>query len=298
MQHLLFLAYIIAFAVGFATILFSILFYLKEKIRWVFYYLFLLIPFTVLLFIYALQLYNVINTNVTSDVLAIFIFINLGTLSYFIPYVITKITSANWGKKHNAVAIPIIVAYVVMLILSFALERHFVFYTILNAIFYGALLYSLILGVIRLKKIEHPQLKIIIGIFILLSAVFAPFFFFDTYAAAVLPTFKERSTNTMWALPIYYFWWNISVLSYFVSYFYNIKSSPNFGLTEEFIRDKRITPREQEILELITKGMTNNEIGRELDISPNTVNNHIANIYEKTGFRSRFEIITLLKRKF
>ena len=41
--------------------------------------------------------------------------------------------------------------------------------------------------------------------------------------------------------------------------------------------------------------MTNKEIGDELSISVNTVNNHIANIFSKTQVRSRIDLLNILK---
>lgn len=55
-----------------------------------------------------------------------------------------------------------------------------------------------------------------------------------------------------------------------------------------------ITEREFDVIKLIRKGMTNKEIGYELGISVYTVNNHIANIFQKTGVRSRIDLLNVL----
>ncbi len=57
----------------------------------------------------------------------------------------------------------------------------------------------------------------------------------------------------------------------------------------------KITEREFEVIKLIKKGMTNKEIGFELKISVNTVNNHIANIFQKTGVKSRIDLLNVLQ---
>ncbi len=57
----------------------------------------------------------------------------------------------------------------------------------------------------------------------------------------------------------------------------------------------KITEREFEVIKLIKKGMTNKEIGYELKISVNTVNNHIANIFQKTGVKSRIDLLNVLQ---
>lgn len=48
--------------------------------------------------------------------------------------------------------------------------------------------------------------------------------------------------------------------------------------------------RELDVLRLVVRGMTDNEIGRELFISPRTVQNHLTRIREKTGLRRRSEL--------
>lgn len=58
-----------------------------------------------------------------------------------------------------------------------------------------------------------------------------------------------------------------------------------------------LTSREIDVLRLVAKGMTNREVGRELDISHRTVQGHLANVYGKLGVNSRTEAVTkALKR--
>jgi DNA-binding NarL/FixJ family response regulator len=48
--------------------------------------------------------------------------------------------------------------------------------------------------------------------------------------------------------------------------------------------------RELDVLRLVAQGRTDNEIGKELFISPRTVQNHLTSIREKTGLRRRSEL--------
>ncbi len=49
-----------------------------------------------------------------------------------------------------------------------------------------------------------------------------------------------------------------------------------------------LTPREQQVLELVEQGYKNREIALELGIRPGTVKIHLKHIFEKTGVRGRF----------
>jgi DNA-binding NarL/FixJ family response regulator len=54
---------------------------------------------------------------------------------------------------------------------------------------------------------------------------------------------------------------------------------------------EKLTPREQEILELLSKGYYYKEISENLNISLNTVRTHLQHIYEKLHVQSRTEAV-------
>jgi LuxR family maltose regulon positive regulatory protein len=56
-----------------------------------------------------------------------------------------------------------------------------------------------------------------------------------------------------------------------------------------------ITPREQEVLQLLAAGHTNAEIARGLTIAASTVKTHLANIYTKLGVSNRVEAVAWLQ---
>ena len=52
-------------------------------------------------------------------------------------------------------------------------------------------------------------------------------------------------------------------------------------------RGSGLTPREQEVLVLVARGMTNHQIAEELIISDFTARNHVANVLDKLGVSRR-----------
>lgn len=57
-----------------------------------------------------------------------------------------------------------------------------------------------------------------------------------------------------------------------------------------------LSPRESEILALLTKGLTNKEIGAQLEISFSTVRTHLMHIFEKLHVRCRAEAVAKYMR--
>jgi DNA-binding NarL/FixJ family response regulator len=59
----------------------------------------------------------------------------------------------------------------------------------------------------------------------------------------------------------------------------------------------RLTPRELEVLELVTRGLRNKEIATQLGITENTAKFHLRNILEKLHAESRTELATRAVRE-
>jgi two-component system response regulator FixJ len=56
----------------------------------------------------------------------------------------------------------------------------------------------------------------------------------------------------------------------------------------------QLTPREREVLQLITNGQSNKEAGRELGISPRTIEVHRARVMEKLGARKTADLMRIV----
>ena len=52
-----------------------------------------------------------------------------------------------------------------------------------------------------------------------------------------------------------------------------------------------LSKRELQIVELVSAGLTNQEISQELDISKRTVDNHVSNVLNKTATGNRVALV-------
>jgi two-component system nitrate/nitrite response regulator NarL len=55
-----------------------------------------------------------------------------------------------------------------------------------------------------------------------------------------------------------------------------------------------LSRREQEVVTLVCKGLSNKEIARRLGVTEGTVKVHLNSIYEQLGVRSRIELMVAL----
>ncbi|MEB2783374.1 response regulator transcription factor [Algoriphagus persicinus] len=67
-----------------------------------------------------------------------------------------------------------------------------------------------------------------------------------------------------------------------------LRNPPDFS---EPVENIKLTARENEVLEQISKGLNYNQIGENLFISPKTVRKHIENIYRKLQVHSKLEAV-------
>jgi len=59
--------------------------------------------------------------------------------------------------------------------------------------------------------------------------------------------------------------------------------------------DAKLTARENEVLSLLAKGMSREEIATKLFVSPETVKMHIKNIYKKLKAKNKVDALIKMK---
>jgi DNA-binding CsgD family transcriptional regulator len=86
------------------------------------------------------------------------------------------------------------------------------------------------------------------------------------------------------------------VLFYYFGAYLLAEKRPPHRLPGDLMQKYGISPREQEVISLMNRGLSNREIAEKLFISLSTVKTHAHNIYEKTGTKSRYDLFHLVKK--
>lgn len=66
---------------------------------------------------------------------------------------------------------------------------------------------------------------------------------------------------------------------------------------DDFMKSRKLTDREKEIMVLLLKGRTYRMIAEELYLSENTIKTHIKNIYSKFNIQSKSELIKIFNER-
>lgn len=69
------------------------------------------------------------------------------------------------------------------------------------------------------------------------------------------------------------------------------------ALDAEQVKEYNLTDRECEVIELTSKGLTDDEICEAMSISRNTLKKHISNIYSKLAISSRVGLLKVMSKK-
>lgn len=79
---------------------------------------------------------------------------------------------------------------------------------------------------------------------------------------------------------------SIVIILYFLIYFQNNKMSENDAVKSITIKYK-LSVQEEKVLNLLVQDLSNQEIADNLYVSINTIRNHVASIYKKTGMKKK-----------
>ena len=70
----------------------------------------------------------------------------------------------------------------------------------------------------------------------------------------------------------------------------------DFSINEEELNNRKISKRELEVLELMSQGLSNQEIASHLFVSLNTIKTHSSNLFQKLEVKRRTQAIEIAKK--
>lgn len=297
LNYIFLFLYIISYSIGISSYIFTLLYYNVERVVWLKYYLMFLAMFSILFFIKTLKLYKYITlpsflySELFDSLILFSIIFVISFMIYIIPAFLYNFLKIKWSIKLNIIFISLSIFYFLIGILAILLTDKF--YILSVVLFYTIMVYLFIVGVKNYKNITEEPAKFILKILSFIS--------FITLSLALTQFFKYSSINIYEnfnlmdvVFLLLYLWFNIVMLSYFFWYFLNIISKKNIAVTIMPSNNNYIevlTKREKEITNYLLEGKSNKEVSVILNISLNTVNNHVSKIYEKINVKNRVEFV-------
>ncbi len=210
-------------------------------------------------------------------------------LFVYIPYIVTLIIAHPWRNPYKTFFPLTSVVYVAISIANY-MEPSLLFENIRFVLMFFIIFFCIVVVLknyrsIALSHVRKTLLALAIACFSL-SPIIIISLFFTSMKELCLPILFLASTITI----LVYLFVDISKKEKKLE---ELEQKRPFTL--ESLSEYHITEREFSVIELIKEGMTNKEIASELNISVNTVNNHIANIFAKTEVRSRIDLLNLIE---
>ncbi|HEX3048918.1 MAG TPA: response regulator transcription factor, partial [Bacillota bacterium] len=166
--------------------------------------------------------------------------------------------------------------------------------------FNGLFFIFLALGMISVIIAYYPQIpnrfKWYLKIFIVICLVFIPLEFLSNYFGAYWEK-PHLVPRYFFTTSFFYLIWSLVNIQFLVKQFLlqeNHSSSIRIETTDLALESYQLSTREKEIILLVVKGFSNQEIAVALHITVATVKTHLHRIYAKTGVKSRMELLSKL----
>jgi len=307
MKHFIFFFHILSFLVGFTGIILSVLTYVKYRISIIKSYTIFIIALTIIVLGQAITSYNMINIVQSSSlntILNISSYVGVGFIIYFLPLFAYEFVKKKWTSRKK------VFFQVAMLLPIFSLIIYYItpYKNLMNilssSILFLVIFYALVFMCLNYKDIKTKYKKRVLKIFLTITILFLPYMYLDARSEQI-PILSKLFPYGLLSLPIFYMLWNLLSMYFAVKYFkYVIYESNDLNSQKdieevqnkqtEFFEKFNITNREKEIILLLIKGDSYNQLSEELSISLTTVKTHVHNIYRKADVKNKIQLINLI----
>ena len=217
-------------------------------------------------------------------------YVCMGFVIIFLPYFLSWVIAKPWRRIQILRFYPLAMVYFGMGLASLLVDNE-VFdrwaFVVQTLMFLGMYVYCIVTLWVNLKNIEDRSSRGVALAINIVSLSLTPLSVFSIFFRAVAD----------FSYPVYVLAFSIIIMVYnYIRFGLDRQKQENKPeLSFESLSRYKISEREFTVVQLICEGLTNKEIAQELNISVNTVNNHVANIFSKMDVRSRIDLLKALK---
>lgn len=295
-DHFFLFIYIISVGCTFSVVSLSLLYWLQKKSSGRFNTLVFICYLALLLIVAGFRFYwdeLLSGGRGVTLVVDLAEFVGYGALLYYLPATVNHVVGRSWTPLRLTAAITASAVYAI-------LGTVYLFTGYLTPIsLAAALLYFLALGVIlfdivrSIPLISRVSARATVLLITVLTVAFLPLVLIARLLDSSDGIFEMSESLRFLILSLYYFWMALTGVVYYIREI--------SGIAEDFIPDNispdklPLTEREYDIAHSVAQGLTYGDIASNLGISPNTVRNHVANVYKKLSVRSKVELLGVLR---
>ena len=296
LDHVFLFLYIISVGMTFAAVMLSLLYWMRKKNPGRFNTFLFIAYLALLLLLAGVRFYweellgggraVTIGTGLAE-------FAGYALLLYYLPATINHIIGRTWTKLGLAASITAVVVYFTLGAV-YLLTGFIKLISLAAAFIYFLALTVTLSDIVRsLPLIRRGSTRVTILSVTLLTVAFLPLVMVGRILTEVdVPWSLSRSIRFLF-FSLYYFWMALIGIVFYLREMGNPEEDP--GKRAEIPDELPLTERERDIARNLVQGLTYGEIAENLGISPNTVRNHVANVYKKLSVRSKVELIGVIR---
>ena len=295
-DHIFLFIYIITVGVTFSVVALSLLYWLNKRDSGRFNTFLFIVYLAILLLLAGIRFYweellsggraVVIGTGLAESA-------GYALLLYFLPATVNHIIGRHWTGLRMIASITATIVYfslgAVYLLTGFLMPI-----SLAAAFIYFLALTFILVDILKsIPLIKRGSTRVTVLLATLLTVIFLPLVLIGHLIGETASPWAVSHSVRFLFLSLYYFWMAlVGVIFYIRELLITAEAtSPALGVPEGL----PLTDREQDIAESLSQGLTYGEIAENLGISPNTVRNHVANLYKKLSVRSKVELIGVLR---
>ncbi|RKX83329.1 MAG: hypothetical protein DRP70_14940 [Spirochaetes bacterium] len=295
-DHIFLFIYIITVGVTFAVVALSLLYWLNKRDSARFNTFLFIVYLAILLLLAGARFYweellsggraVVIGTGLAESA-------GYALLLYFLPATVNHIIGRHWTGLRMIASITATIVYfslgAVYLLTGFLMPI-----SLAAAFIYFLALTVILVDILKsIPQIQRGSTRVTVLLATLLTVIFLPLVLVGRLLGETAGPWAVSHSMRFLFFSLYYFWMALVGVFFYIREL-TIKvdiHNPAHGVPEGL----PLTDREQDIAESLSQGLTYGEIAENLGISPNTVRNHVANLYKKLSVRSKVELIGVLR---